>query len=77
MALLPGNTNPANIKMFDRQGRLIRELNATEEVATLNLSGLARGLYLLRISGKDIREVKKNTDRIGYRTYTILRDVNS
>ena len=65
MVFLPGNTNPANIKLFDQQGRLIRELNATEEVATLNLSGLARGLYLLRLSGKDIREVKKITDRIG------------
>ncbi|HPH85504.1 MAG TPA: lamin tail domain-containing protein [Ferruginibacter sp.] len=59
MVLLSGNTNPANIKLFDQQGRLIRELNATEEVTTLNLSGLARGLYLLRISGKNIQEVKK------------------
>ena len=65
MILLPGNSSSVNIRLFDRQGRLIRELKATDEVTTQNLSGLARELYLLRLSGKDIREVKKITDRIG------------
>jgi hypothetical protein len=59
MIYIPGNISTALLKLFDLNGRLMQEVNVSDEVGTMNVSGLAKGVYLLRISGKNIQEVKK------------------
>jgi len=51
---------PFTVGIYNSQGRLVRTLeNAPSESITVDLSGIAPGLYLLKVTGKDFTAGKK------------------
>jgi Secretion system C-terminal sorting domain len=51
--------NVGVIKVFDALGRLILNQNATELHTDLDLTGVADGLYIVRIGNQSFKIVKK------------------
>lgn len=59
-----GNLNYKNlqdikIQLFDNSGRLVMEVQANANLMTLNAQGLAKGLYILKVSGSQLSASKK------------------
>jgi len=53
--------NSTAISIIDMNGKIIMEMNIPEPINELNLDlkGLAKGIYALSITSKDIRQTKK------------------
>ncbi|MFT3911101.1 MAG: T9SS type A sorting domain-containing protein [Ferruginibacter sp.] len=56
---LPGNTSPVSINIHNMNGQLVKQLSSNEEAVQIDVSGLSKGIYSLRINGKAVNEVRK------------------
>lgn len=56
---LPGNASPVSISIFNMNGQLVQSISSKGEAIQLNVTGLASGIYSVRINGKNINDVKK------------------
>jgi hypothetical protein len=56
---LPGNTSLATIRITDMNGKLVKELYSSDETIQFQVSGFAKGIYVVKMFGKGIKEVRK------------------
>lgn len=56
---LPGNSKNVNVELFSMNGQLIRKDSTKEQVIFMNVSDIQPGLYILKIKGVYINEVRK------------------
>lgn len=56
---LPGNSAVADINIYNLQGQLLKRISTNEEAVQINLVGFSKGIYTIKINGRDINEVKK------------------
>jgi hypothetical protein len=51
---IPGNREKANIRVFDIYGRMVMQQNSSNENTRLNVSKLASGVYLIKVSRDEL-----------------------
>jgi hypothetical protein len=56
---IPGNTSSVSIKIFNTQGQLMKTVFSNEETIPVNITGFARGVYSVKVIGKNMEEVRK------------------
>ncbi len=56
---IAGNSTFANISIYNSNGQLLKKFSTNEECIQINLAGFAKGIYTIKINGKDLQEVKK------------------
>jgi hypothetical protein len=56
---LPGNTSLATIRITDMNGKLVKELYSSDETIQFQVSGFAKGMYVVKMFGKGIKEERK------------------
>ena len=55
----PGNSSVITLQIFDANGRLVKLLYCRNESVVLPLAELSKGIYSIKISGKNLETVKK------------------
>lgn len=50
---------PAKLKIIDLQGKLIMQFNLSQDINSINISGLEKGVYVLRISAEGFLQTKR------------------
>ena len=56
---LPGNSTVADIHIYNLEGRLLKRISTDQESVQINISAFSKGIYMIKINGRDINEVKK------------------
>jgi hypothetical protein len=56
---LPGNTTLATIRITDMHGKLVKEFYSSDETVQIKVSDLAKGVYVVKMFGKGVKEVRK------------------
>ena len=56
---LPGNSSMISIKIFNENGQLVKEVFSIDESVQVNLSSFAKGIYTIKLNGKNINEARK------------------
>ncbi len=56
---LSGNTSIVSINIYNTHGQLVKHVSSAEESVQINLTGVAKGIYTIKITGKEINKTKK------------------
>ncbi|MFT3911098.1 MAG: T9SS type A sorting domain-containing protein [Ferruginibacter sp.] len=56
---LPDNSAMSTIQVFNANGQLMKTISSADESVQINLAGFSRGMYTIKVSGKNMYEVKK------------------
>lgn len=56
---LPGNVSPVSINIFNQNGQQLKSVSSNGDMIKINLAGLSKGIYSIKITGKNINEVRK------------------
>jgi hypothetical protein len=56
---IPGNTSAVSIKIYNAQGQLMKTVFSNEETIPVTITGFARGVYSVKVIGKNMEVVKK------------------
>ena len=56
---LPGNPGNTLIQIFNSNGQLMKRLSSGQESVEVNLRNFVKGVYSVKVTGKDMNEVRK------------------
>ncbi|MEO7522906.1 MAG: T9SS type A sorting domain-containing protein [Ferruginibacter sp.] len=56
---LPGNKSNDEVNIYNVNGQLRKHVTLKKEILPIDLSGFSKGVYTMRINGKNINEVRK------------------
>ena len=56
---LPPHTTSGVLQVFTMSGHLVKQWNITSETVSLNVSNLAKGMYIVKLTGEGISESRK------------------